>query len=46
MDWIKAFFKPRQDNFVRLLIRQAEYTVEGMDANDDISPSRFAQKPH
>jgi predicted phosphate transport protein (TIGR00153 family) len=32
MEWIKGFFKPRQSNFVRLLIQQAEYTVEGMEA--------------
>jgi len=32
MNWIKGFFKPRQDNFVRLLIQQAEWTVQGMDA--------------
>ena len=32
MKWIKDFFKPRQNNFIRLLIRQAEYTVEGMEA--------------
>jgi len=32
MNWIKGFFKPRQDNFIRLLIRQAEYTVAGMEA--------------
>jgi predicted phosphate transport protein (TIGR00153 family) len=32
MNWIKGFFKPRQDNFVRLLIQQAEWTVDGMEA--------------
>jgi predicted phosphate transport protein (TIGR00153 family) len=32
MNWIKDFFKPRQDNFVRLLIQQAEWTVDGMEA--------------
>jgi predicted phosphate transport protein (TIGR00153 family) len=32
MNWIKGIFKPRQNNFVRLLIQQAEYTVEGMEA--------------
>ncbi len=32
MNWIKGFFRPRQDNFIRLLIKQAEYTVEGMEA--------------
>jgi predicted phosphate transport protein (TIGR00153 family) len=32
MNWIKGFFQPRQDNFVRLLIQQAEWTVDGMEA--------------
>jgi len=32
MNWLKGFFKPRQDNFVRLLIQQAEWTVEGIEA--------------
>jgi predicted phosphate transport protein (TIGR00153 family) len=32
MEWIKGIFKPRQSNFVRLLIQQAEYTVEGLEA--------------
>lgn len=32
MNWIKGFFKPRQSNFVRLLIQQAEWTVDGLDA--------------
>ena len=32
MNWIKGIFKPRQSNFVRLLIQQAEFTVEGMAA--------------
>jgi predicted phosphate transport protein (TIGR00153 family) len=32
MNWIKGIFKPRQSNFVRLLIQQAEHTVEGMGA--------------
>jgi predicted phosphate transport protein (TIGR00153 family) len=29
---LKDFFKPRQDNFVRLLIEQAEWTVKGLEA--------------
>ena len=29
---LKDFFKPRQNNFVRLLIEQAEWTVKGLDA--------------
>jgi predicted phosphate transport protein (TIGR00153 family) len=29
---LKDFFKPRQDKFLQLLIRQAEITLEGMDA--------------
>jgi predicted phosphate transport protein (TIGR00153 family) len=32
MKWLKNFLKPRQDNFVRLLIEQAEYAVQGMEA--------------
>lgn len=32
MNWIKGIFKPRQNNFVRLLIQQAEWTVDGLDA--------------
>jgi len=32
MNWIKGFFQPRQNSFIRLLIQQAEYTVAGMDA--------------
>ena len=32
MKWLKNFLKPRQDNFVRLLIQQAEYAVQGMEA--------------
>jgi predicted phosphate transport protein (TIGR00153 family) len=32
MNWIKGLFKPRQSNFVQLLIQQAELTVDGMEA--------------
>jgi uncharacterized protein Yka (UPF0111/DUF47 family) len=32
MSWLKDFFKPRQDNFVKLLIEQAEYAVKGLEA--------------
>ncbi len=32
MSWLKDFFKPRQDNFVRLLIEQADYAVKGLEA--------------
>jgi len=32
MNWLKGFFKPRQSNFVRLLMEQAEWTVEGIEA--------------
>ena len=32
MNWIKGFFKPRQNNFLLLLVQQAEWTVDGMDA--------------
>jgi len=32
MSFLDKFIKPRQDNFVRLLIQQAEYAVQGLDA--------------
>ena len=32
MSWLSDFFKPRQDNFVRLLIEQAEFAVKGLEA--------------
>ena len=32
MSWLNDFFKPRQDNFVKLLIKQAEWAVKGLDA--------------
>ena len=32
MSWLGNFFKPRQDNFVRLLIEQSEWTVQGLEA--------------
>ena len=32
MNWLSNFFKPRQDNFVRLLIEQSEWTVRGLEA--------------
>lgn len=32
MSWLNDFFKPRQDNFLKLLIDQANYVVEGLDA--------------
>jgi predicted phosphate transport protein (TIGR00153 family) len=32
MSWVGNFFKPRQDNFVRLLIEQSEWTVQGLEA--------------
>ena len=32
MSWLRDFFKPRQDNFVRLLIEQAEFAVKGLEA--------------
>lgn len=40
MNWIKGIFKPRQDNFVRLLIQQAELTVEGMEALESYMKKR------
>lgn len=44
MSWLKDFFKPRQDNFTRLLIEQAACVVKGLEAlnqyvaADDIRP--------
>jgi predicted phosphate transport protein (TIGR00153 family) len=32
MSWLGNFFRPRQDNFVRLLIEQSEWTVQGLEA--------------
>ena len=32
MNWIRGIFKPRQNNFVQLLIQQADLTVEGVEA--------------
>ena len=32
MSWLADFFKPRQDNFMKLLIEQADYAVKGLDA--------------
>ena len=32
MSWISDFFKPRQDNFLRLLIEQTDYAVKGLES--------------
>ena len=32
MSWMGDFLKPRQDNFLRLLIEQTEYAVKGLEA--------------
>ncbi len=32
MSLLSSLFKPRQDNFVKLLIEQAEYAVQGLEA--------------
>ncbi len=32
MSWLSDFFKPRQDNFMKLLIEQADYAVKGLNA--------------
>jgi len=32
MSWLDKIIKPKQDNFVRLLIQQAEFAVQGLDA--------------
>jgi predicted phosphate transport protein (TIGR00153 family) len=37
---LKEFFKPRQDRFVQSLIRQAEITLEGMDALESYMKKR------
>ena len=29
MSWLSDLFKPRQDNFIRLLIEQAAWVVKG-----------------
>jgi len=31
MSWLRDFFQPRQDNFVKLLIEQAEFAVKGLE---------------
>jgi predicted phosphate transport protein (TIGR00153 family) len=43
MEWITRFFKPKQNNFVQLLIQQAEYTVEGMDALEGYMKKRSSK---
>ncbi len=37
---LKEFFKPRQDKFLQLLIRQAEITLAGMDALESYMKKR------
>ena len=32
MDWLKRFIKPKQDNFMELLIQQGEYTIHIAEA--------------
>lgn len=32
MSWLKNFFKPKQDNFIRYLLQQAELDVQGLEA--------------
>ncbi len=32
MEWLKRFLKPRQSNFIELLIKQGEYTVASVEA--------------
>jgi predicted phosphate transport protein (TIGR00153 family) len=32
MGWLQRFLKPRPDRFIQLLIQQADYTVQGMEA--------------
>ncbi|MBI5029986.1 MAG: DUF47 family protein [Chloroflexi bacterium] len=37
MSWLGDFLKPRQDNFLRLLIEQSEYAVTGLEALVDFA---------
>jgi hypothetical protein len=32
MGWLKRFLRPRPDRFIQLLIQQADYTVQGVEA--------------
>lgn len=32
MEWLKRFLKPQQDNFIQLLIQQADYAVASVEA--------------
>ncbi|MBC7261468.1 MAG: DUF47 family protein, partial [Chloroflexi bacterium] len=32
MRWLSDFFRPKQDRFIRLLMEQAHFTVQGMQA--------------
>jgi predicted phosphate transport protein (TIGR00153 family) len=32
MSWLTDFFRPRQDNFMKLLAEQADYAVKGLEA--------------
>jgi len=32
MGWLKRLFRPRPDQFIQLLIQQADYTVQGVEA--------------
>jgi uncharacterized protein Yka (UPF0111/DUF47 family) len=42
MSWLKDFFKPRQDNFTKLLIEQAACVVKGLEAlNEYVTASDF-----
>lgn len=43
MNWIKRFFKSPQDDFVRLLIEQAEHTVTGVEALEKYMKKRDAE---
>jgi predicted phosphate transport protein (TIGR00153 family) len=43
MKWIKGIFKPKQNSFVQLLIQQAEWTVEGMEALDAYMKKRASK---
>lgn len=43
MSWLKDFFKPRQDNFTKLLIEQAACVVKGLEALNEYVTSKDIQ---
>jgi len=43
MGWLRDFLRPRQDRFIPLLIQQAEFTVQGMQALEAYMRKRSAE---